>query len=207
MSFKTRLLSTQDSEHPASGIPSLTLFNRYDAQRYPYLLLSSAARQNNTQFDILIACPQYLLTLNADRTLSCTDEQITLSSGFFDSLEKLYQDDKAEVSSNEHGLPFTGGWFVYLSYEMAEEIEPCLSLPALPEGQPLAVAARCPAAIIHDKNNNRLLAIAEEGHEQLLDELEQDYLKIISQADAVAKTEQESTDIALETLIEDDARP
>ena len=199
MSFKTRLLSTQAIRRASPGhssvegrsvddysaiIPDLTLFNQYNVERYPYLLLSSASRQNNTQYDILIACPQYVLSLNADKTLDCTNKALPLYDSFFQTLENFYQKDKNEVThktgiSNEDELPFTGGWFVYLSYEMAQEIEPCLTLPVLPDGQPLAVAARCPAAIIVDKKNNQCIAVAETQYAYLLDELEQDYKNII----------------------------
>ncbi len=216
MSFQTRLLSTQNLaspnlHHSDIGVPDLSLFNQYNPQRYPYLLLSTAARQNNTQYDILISCPQYLLTLNADKTLSCTNEDITLSSGFFDTLENLYQKNKNEVSANKDAWPFSGGWFVYLSYEMAEEIEPCLNLPTLPDEQPLAVAARCPAGIIYDKKNNRLFAVAEENYHYLLDELEQDYLNVINQrVDESIQSENEAGKtgdiIELESLVEADSK-
>ena len=206
MSFKTRLLSTPDLNHSAASIPKLSLFNQDNSQRYPYLLQSSAVRDNNTQYDILIACPQYLLTLNSDKTLSCTDENVNLTSGFLDTLEKLYQNNKQMTSDEKATLPFTGGWFVYLSYEMAAEIEPCLLLPMLPESQPLAVAARCPAAIIHDKKNRQLIAIAEEKYEYLLDVLEQDYLKISRQRNESALSDQENHKIDIACLIEDDAQ-
>jgi len=180
VSYQTRLLLSNDGN---ADIPDLSLFNRYNRQRYPYLLLSSASRQNNTQYDILIACPQYFLTLNSDRTLSCTNNNLPLSAGFFETLENYYQKNKVEISAKpakNENLPFTGGWFVYLSYEMAEEIEPCLSLPLLPAEQPLAIAARCPAAIIFDKKNNQCLAMAETQYLYLLDEIEQDYKNLIS---------------------------
>ena len=208
MSFKTRLLSIQNQQHSdfnqESGIPDLSLFNQYDAQRYPYLLSSSAIRQSNAQYDILIACPQYLLTLNSDNKLSCTNEEITVSSGFFNTLEKLYQKDKKEEPTTENKLPFTGGWFVYLSYEMAEEIEPCLTLPRLPVGQPLAVAARCPAAIIVDKQNNQCIAVAETEYAYLLDEIEQDFLTIKSRFDEPLSTNDK---IELKSFIEADTAP
>ncbi len=44
--------------------------------------------------------------------------------------------------------PFAGGWFIYLGYEMAAEIEPTLQLPRNETGLPDAVAHRCPGAII-----------------------------------------------------------
>jgi len=207
VSFKTRLLSTQNLADSGISIPRLSRFIQYNSQRYPYLLSSSASRQNNTQFDILIACPQYHLTLGSDNRLSCSSDDVSVTSGFLDSLEKLYQKDKQETSTDEDVLPFTGGWFVYLSYEMAEEIEPCLALPALPDNQPLAVATRCPAAIIHDKKNNQLIAIAEDDYAFLLDQLEQDYQTIISQQQTGHVTQQGDAEIQVESLIEDDAQP
>jgi anthranilate synthase component 1 len=191
VSYQTRLLYSRQNRHPDEAVPGLCRFNQYNPQRYPYLLSSTASRQNNTQYDILIACPLYRVTLNADKTIHYQDlltdsEKVTASSGFLDTLEKLFQQNKQLPTENSRQLPFTGGWFVYLSYEMAEEIESCLSLPALPENQPLAVAARCPAAIIHDKSNNRLIALAEEKYAYLLDDLEQDYLSLCH--DAVGDT-------------------
>jgi anthranilate synthase component 1 len=161
VSFKTRLLTTFQESDSDDDVLNLSLFNQLNPSRYPYLLTSSAVRQNNTQYDILIACPQYTLTLNSDKSLHCTNKDLDVSSGFFETLENYYQQNKVEHSVNSQNLPFTGGWFVYLSYEMAEEIEPCLSLPSLPASQPLAVAARCPAAIIIDKQNKQCIAVVE----------------------------------------------
>ena len=204
MSFKTRLLTTYQSKDSDASLPNLTLFNDYDPSRYPYLLTSSAVRQNNTQFDILIACPQYALTLESDKTLHCTNKDLDVSSGFFETLEKYYQQNKTEISDSTENLPFTGGWFVYLSYEMAEEIEPCLSLPSLPASQPLAVATRCPAAIIIDKQNFQCIAVAETGYEYLLDEIEQDFLAIKGRFDESPSTNEK---IELKSLIEADETP
>jgi len=178
VSFKTRLLTSYPSNHADAVAPKLTLFNAFDASRYPYLLSSSAVRKNNTQYDILLAFPQYTLTLNADKTLHCTDKNLPLSDGFFATLENFYQQNKIVEPGANDDLPFTGGWFVYLAYEMAEEIEPRLSLPALPTTQPLAVAARCPAAIIVDRQKQQIFAVAEEKYGHLLDEIEQDFHRL-----------------------------
>jgi len=184
------------------GLPDLLQFNSLDPQRYPFLLSSTASRENNTQYDILLACPLYQLTLNADKTpeLSAGDSGVGIdeSAGFLDNLENLYlaesrlvdqAHNQADAQSDAQGddrvsadrqpasekLPFTGGWFVYLSYEMAEEIEPCLSLPDPQLNQPRAVAVRCPAAIIIDKANRRCIAIAEDKYSGLLDDIEEDF--------------------------------
>lgn len=199
MSIKTRLLSSS-----TSAIPNLVLFNQYDSQRYPFLLASSASKKNNTQYDILFAYPQYNLTLNADKSLSCTDETLILGSNFFESLEKLYQANKVEPSTGDNSLPFTGGWFVYLSYEMAEEVEPSLSLPVPATWQPLAVAARCPAAIIYDKKNKQCFAVAETEYEHLLDDLAKDYKNIIEQK---LSNEPSIDKIELDAIVEADAGP
>jgi anthranilate synthase component 1 len=212
VSFKTRLLTTyqaKDSDPNISGFspglsPNLSLFNQHNSLRYPYLLSSSAVRQNNTQYDILIACPQYSLTLNSDKTLHCTNKDLAISAGFFETLENFYQQHKVETSDNSKNLPFTGGWFVYLSYEMAEEIEPCLSLPSLPASQPLAVAARCPAAIIVDKQNNQCIAVAESEYACLLDEIEQDFLSIKRSFDEPPLTKNK---IELKSLVEAETAP
>ena len=201
MSFQTRLLSSNNLD---AGLPDLSLFSLYNRQRYPYLLLSSASRQNNTQYDILIACPQYSITLNSDKTLQCTNKELTVSAGFFETLENNYQQNKVETTNDSENLPFTGGWFIYLSYEMAEEIEPCLSLPSLPATQPLAVAARCPAAIIVDKQKNQCIAVAETGYAYLLDEIEQDFFTIKRR---FAKPPATKNKIGLKSLIEADTIP
>lgn len=213
MSTHTRLLNKPD-QHSSYPL-ELFSFNRLDPDRYPYLLASSADRENNTHFDILPACPQYQLRLNADDSLDCDDPSCVPGDGFFNTLESLYQRDRTAVCESTVtdapvDLPFTGGWFVYLCYEMAAEIEPCLQLPELPAGEPKAIASRCPAAIIYDKQNDRLYATAESGYEYLLDELEQDYLKLQSATDTVREknsidTEQQS--IRIMSLHEADPEP
>jgi anthranilate synthase component 1 len=213
VSFKTRLLSTRQDESRDESqntgrypqIPDLLRFHQLDVQRYPYLLKSSAARENNTQYDILIACPQYQLTLDADKSLHCSDSDVDLSASFLDTLEVLFQKEKNTEKGNDSNdaPPFTGGWFVFLSYEMAEEIEPCLSMPRLPDSQPLAVATRCPAAIVIDKQSNQCYAIAETAYAYLLDEIEKDFFAIQSSQQVHAS----DTSIVLESLLESDPEP
>jgi len=204
VSFKTRLLTSYPSNQATAAAPKLALFNELDASRYPYLLSSSAVRQNNTQYDILLAFPQYTLTLNADKMLHCTDETLPLSAGFFATLENFYQKNKVLQSHDNDGLPFCGGWFVYLAYEMAEEIEPRLSLPALPAPQPLAVAARCPAAIIVDKKKRQVFAVAEDEYVHLLDEIEQDFIRLKDDFELPSVA---GGRIELKSLIEADTAP
>ena len=55
-----------------------------------------------------------------------------VAGGFLDNLEALVPRAKQPVPprTNREVLPFLGGWFVYLGYEVAAEIEPRLQLPA-----------------------------------------------------------------------------
>jgi anthranilate synthase component 1 len=50
-------------------------------------------------------------------------------------------------------MPFSGGWFVYLGYEIAREIEPTLSGLQNEESLPLAIAQRIPIGIVVDQVN------------------------------------------------------
>ncbi|MBS0193092.1 MAG: aminodeoxychorismate synthase component I [Proteobacteria bacterium] len=69
-------------------------------------------------------------------------------------------------------LPFTGGWALYLGYELAAQIEPSLHLPApVASVLPTALALRCPAAVLRDRESGKSFAVAEPGCEGLLDSI------------------------------------
>ena len=68
-------------------------------------------------------------------------------------------------------MPFTGGWLVYLGYEVAAEIEPQLNFP-VSEDSVTALAIRTPAAWIRDRAEGRAWLIAEPGAEGLLADFE-----------------------------------
>jgi anthranilate synthase component 1 len=68
-------------------------------------------------------------------------------------------------------LPFRGGWVLMLGYELAAECEPKLRLPPPPGAWPRALALRSPAALLRDRRDGRVLAVAEPGHEHWLAEL------------------------------------
>ncbi len=60
-----------------------------------------------------------------------------------------------------------------LAYELAGEVEPTLKLRP-PSVLPVALAVRCPAAVIVDHANDCTILVAEADHEGLLDALESD---------------------------------
>ncbi|MBP6596198.1 MAG: aminodeoxychorismate synthase component I, partial [Arenimonas sp.] len=51
----------------------------------------------------------------------------------------------------------------FLAYELAAQVEPRLRLPAAPGPLPVALALRCPAAVVRDRETGRCFALAEPG--------------------------------------------
>jgi anthranilate synthase component 1 len=131
--------------------------------RYPFLL-QSAAQGPGAQFDILFACPQETLTLSADGQLSGPGAG---PGGFLDSFDRWWRDEQHTDPVNAR-LPFRGGWFVYLGYELAQEIEPGLTL-SRQDQLPIAFATRIPVAVLRDHAANRIDVIAETDHAHQID--------------------------------------
>ncbi len=137
----------------------LLALQRNHPQRYPYLLESVAHGEQN-RFSILFAFPEESLQLNADGLWRDGDR---LSEQDF--LTQLDADWRAQglenVSPGCDFLPFTGGWFLYLGYELAAQVEPTVNFPASPFPLPTAIATRIPAAIIHDHQQQQSWLVAE----------------------------------------------
>ena len=70
-------------------------------------------------------------------------------------------------------VPFSGGWLVYLAYEVAAEIEPRLALPRSADST-AALAIRAPAAWIRDRQSGAGWLVAEPGYEALLERFARD---------------------------------
>ncbi len=85
-------------------------------------------------------------------------------SEFFDALRDWFEKERNDFEIDTADVPFRGGWFVYLGYEMAGAIEPVLRMPANPSAMPDALACRCPGAVIvyHSSDEPRALAVAED---------------------------------------------
>ncbi|MHA6203214.1 aminodeoxychorismate synthase component I [Dyella soli] len=139
--------------------------------RYPGLLESVTRGTPQSRYDILFAFPQASLTLHADGRL--LDGQGNERSGhFLDALDDAWRADRSSCRDADD-LPFHGGWLLLLAYELAGEVEPRLQLSS-PAPLPVALALRCPAAIVVDHEGDRTLLVAEPGHEALLDAMEAD---------------------------------
>lgn len=155
----------------------LTKLCHTQPDHYPYALISTiSVNKTNSRYNIFFAYPQQSLALDHNQVLlNRTGMELEKNSGFLDSLDCWW---KSLYTQTEKGpdtdLPFTGGWFVFLSYELAAEIEPCLKLPSAQKNVPVALAVRCPAAIIVDRLKNRTIAVAETEYAYLLDKIEND---------------------------------
>lgn len=139
-------------------------------ERYPCLLESVVRGTPQSRYDLLFAFPRASLTLHADgRVLDGAGVQ--QPGGFLDALDRVWQAERTDGCNDE--LPFHGGWVVMLAYELAAQIEPRLKLRRH-DVLPVALALRCPAAIIVDHRQDRTMLVVEEGSEALLDQLEAD---------------------------------
>ncbi len=120
----------------------------------------------DSRFDILPMAGGEALRLGSDGRLA---GPYAGAQGFLAALENWW----TELRIPEMGspLPFTGGWLLYLGYELASEIEPRLRLP--PSADPVvALAVRAPAAWIRDRASGQAWLVAEPGFDALLDEFE-----------------------------------
>jgi len=117
-----------------AGPEDLRQLHREYPSRYPFLLQSTTPGGALGRFDILFAFP--------GESLVATPE-----AGFLDALDERWRAERTDETPGD--LPFTGGWFLYLGYELAGEIEPGLNLG--PDSLlPAAFAVRCATALVYD---------------------------------------------------------
>lgn len=136
--------------------------HRLDNLRYPALLASTVTAAELGRYDILFCHPTATLTKRRDGTLSASGLQLKSGDGFLQTLDNWWRAERQLPAQGD--LPFSGGWFVYLGYELATEIEPSLVLPACPDPI-VAMALRIPAALVRDRMHGTIEIIAEDGCE------------------------------------------
>jgi anthranilate synthase component 1 len=135
-------------ERAAEGVELLSL-HAANPQRYPYLLESRALQTGQEGWDILFAFPAE--TLEAG--------QVDL----FSALDRCWRAQQPAAATAGQGatLPFRGGWFLFLDYELAHQVEPVLS-KAHPPPESIGFATRIPAALLLNRQQGRLFLVAEE---------------------------------------------
>jgi anthranilate synthase component 1 len=145
------------------AVPDLLALHASQPRRYPHLLASTAQGNALARYDILFACPRDSLLLDG-------------AGDFLAQLDARFATQAMPAQSSE--LPFYGGWFLYLGYELAGQIEPGLQLPAARDGLPLAMATRFPAAIIVDHQQQSACIVCENESAALLEQINADLQRL-----------------------------
>lgn len=176
-------MKTELALRPVEVTPSLMLaLHAARPGRYPAFLESAAASATAAgaaigRFDILFAFPGACLTLDGARHLNAHPDAAADQS-FLGALDRWWLRERTTTPEDPR-LPFTGGWFVYLGYELAGEIEPRLGSAhgqggAGPQAGPIAQAVRIPAAIVHERATGNAWIVAEPDSAPLLETIEAD---------------------------------
>ena len=151
------------------GKPDLLGLHAANRLRYPYLLQT----QGDLGWDILFAFPQDTFQFAA----SALEQQVSPFLEVLDSQWRL-STNQVEPLSLDKLLPFQGGWFVYLGYELLHQLEPTVSIKSVPSDFPIAHLTRIPAAIMVSKESAKTYLFAEDRHGDLLHELEADLKQV-----------------------------
>jgi anthranilate synthase component 1 len=136
----------------AAGDVLLQLHARHP-DRYPVLLESAASGTPQGRFSMLFGAPGERLTRDASGLRGPGR-----GTGFLQRLDSWWSSLRAAGEPSH--WPFKGGWFLFLGYELAGEVEPRLRLPAAPGGL-IALAWRMRAALIHDHVTGETVAVSE----------------------------------------------
>jgi len=141
--------------------PDLAAIHRLNPSRYPCLLESVAEGSALGRYDLLFAYPQESLRLNPDLSLS---GRTSAAGGQFLAAFDQWYAEQAKTRAPNVDLPFTGGWFLVLGYELAQQIEPTLDLKTRADS-PVAIALRIPVAVIRDRRERQAWIVAEAGYD------------------------------------------
>ena len=153
-----------------AGVDLLDL-HRLAPARYPVLLESSACGTAQGRWDLLLATEGDAFALGRDGTVrDGAGRQV--GTDFLAVLDAHWR--RLRLPREEPRWPFRGGWALLLGYELAAQVEPVLSLPAAPGAAPVALALRCPAAVLRDHATGEVVALAESERPGWLDRIRGD---------------------------------
>ncbi|WP_147651861.1 aminodeoxychorismate synthase component I [Vulcaniibacterium gelatinicum] len=149
----------------------LLALHRLVPTRYPVLFESSAHGTAQGRWDLLLAGDGESLRLGTDGRTRDTRGAVQ-PGGFLDALDACWA--ALRLPREEPRWPFRGGWALLLGYELAAQVEPVLRLPPAPGALPVAVALRCPAALLRDHATGECVALAEAGEASWLERIAAD---------------------------------
>jgi anthranilate synthase component I len=158
----------------------LLRLHRQAPARYPLLLQSTSsslhAGHAQGRWDLLLVANGEALRLDRDGQARDQDDVVISDqsrvdqSGGHDFLALLDERWRAlRTPREEPRWPFRGGWALFLAYELAAQVEPVLRLPQAEGALPVALALRCPAAVLRDHATGECFAIAEQDSATMLD--------------------------------------
>ncbi len=153
---------------PLPAETDLLALQRAAPARHPLLLQSVAHGTAHARWDLLLATDGTRLQLDVDGVTRDAAGAI-VDGDFLAALDAAWS--QLRTPREEPRWPFRGGWALYLGYELAGQVEPVLNLPAAVGGLPVAVAWRCPAAVLRDHATGECVAVAEAGADALLADL------------------------------------
>ncbi len=157
---------------------------------YPAFLDSAATGGALGRYSLLLAAPGSRLELDRQGRLAGPGE----GDRFCARLNAWWRAERGPPPPVP--WPFAGGWFLYLGYELAGEIEPTLELPESPL-ELVACAVRMSAAILLDHQTGGCVAIGEPGAVAAVRRLAADF------ADCRPLTDEATHPIAA-AIVEDD---
>jgi anthranilate synthase component 1 len=146
--------------------------------RYPYLLQTLGCRG----WDILFAFPGKSQFFPSDPTGQ--------EKSFFTVLDEEWAKAAHPADPEETELPFHGGWFVYLGYELLHQLEPSVAAKQQTSKFPLAALTRIPAAIMVDHTEGKSYLFAEEACSQLLEDLRTDLSNVAKYTGSPVKVDE-----------------
>ena len=158
----------------------LLRLHRQAPARYPLLLQSTASslseghaqlRSGISRWDLLLVADGESLRLDRDgRVRDAHGGEV--GTDFLALLDDRWR--TLRTPREEPRWPFRGGWALFLAYELAAQVEPVLQLPQAEGALPVALALRCPAAVLRDHATGECFAIAEQESAALLDRIQAD---------------------------------
>ena len=126
-----------------------------DPKAYPFLL-ESASVGTTGRYDMLLADHGERLLLESTGLTGWSTK-----GSFLSALDDWFRQERVVNTSGLERVPFWGGWFLYLGYELAGQFESRLNLPS-PRGL-IAGAFRVAVAAIYDHERNETWVIGEAG--------------------------------------------
>src|SRR5207342_2584064 len=118
--------------------------------------------------DLLLAGNGESLSLARDGLTRREDGEV-VEGDFLAALDRAWC--ARRTPREEPRWPFRGGWALFLGYELAAQVEPVLQLPSASGALPVAMALRCPAALLRDHASGECIVVAEAGEDNWIERI------------------------------------